>query len=94
MAPESANTNQRVTNAGLRKDITYLRDDLEKFTTRIEKCYEDEKDERKLLEGRVRVVEKEQVRLDERVTSSNRVLAGLQVIGSSIAAAIGVAAKG
>ena len=90
--PDNGNS-QRVTNAQLRGDIGYLRTDLVSFASRVEKCIEEARVERRENAKRIGELETDVGRLDERVTSSNRLLAGLQVVGSALAAAVGSAVK-
>lgn len=93
-APDNGNgTSQRVTNANLRSDIDYLRRDLANWTDEVRVCIREARDERRENQQRINALETEVGRLDERVTSSNRMLAGLQLVGSTIAAAIGSAVK-
>jgi len=87
--PDNGNS-QRVTNAQLRGDISYLRNDLASFANRVEKCIEEARVERRENAKRIGELETQMGVLDERVTSSNRVLAGLQVVGTTLAAVIGV----
>ena len=90
---DNGHPSQRVTNAKLALKLGNLETKLDDGFARLEGCYQEERGGRMKLEERVRANKEDIIRLDERVTSSSRILAGLQVIGSSIAAAIGVTVK-
>ena len=93
MADGTPNSNQRVTNVQLRSDINHLRGDLEGFTGRIEKCYEEEKSERMKLEERVRANKVDIARLDERQKNANRLLGLGEGLIVAALAAVGISGK-
>ena len=86
--PDNGNS-QRVTNAQLRGDISYLRNDLASFANRIEKCIEEARAERRENARRIGSLETDVGRLDERLSTSNKILGTVQGIVAAAVAAVG-----